>query len=106
MSKTPVDKQVEYLAFLKRSRRIAVISMFGCLLTAVCLILLVYLSKRTYGKEQFENNTRINVVGVLLSASAFVTLIGDRRRFVNVACHDTAVEHKRLIADDERDAKH
>lgn len=103
MTRHPVEEQVKYLAFLRRSRRKAVIAMGGSLLAALCLILLVYFSERTPLKEQFEDDTRIDLVGVLLASSAFVTLVGGG--LSAWLAMDTAAEYRRLSAT-RQDADH
>lgn len=101
MTRHRLEEQVKYLAFLRRSRRKAVIAMGGSLLAALCLMLLVYFSERTPLKEQFEDDTRIDLVGVLLAASAFVTLVGGSLSAWLV--FDTASEYRRL-SDTRQDA--
>jgi len=96
MTRDRVDEQVKYLSFLRRSRRKAVIALGGSLLAALCLMFLVFLSERTPIKEQFEDDTRVDLVGVLLAASAFVTLIGSG--LSAWLALDTAAEYRRLSA--------
>lgn len=90
----------QYLFFLKRSRVKIIISMFGCFLTAICLILILFTSKRIYGKEQLQPSTNFNLIGVLLASSAFVTLIG--AGISTWLAIDIAEEYKKLNINPEK----
>jgi hypothetical protein len=101
MSEIPIDKQVKHLVFLIKTMRIAVMSIWACFLTAICIILVVDLSERVYGKEQLQNTAAFDVIGFLLAGSALMTTMGAGLSTRLVI--EAVTEHKRLIADDKRD---
>ncbi|ACK72301.1 hypothetical protein PCC7424_3925 [Gloeothece citriformis PCC 7424] len=68
--------KTQYLFFLRRSRLKIVISMLGCFLSVICLVLILFLTKRIYDKEQLQQSPNFNLIGILLATSTFVTLVG------------------------------
>jgi hypothetical protein len=99
MSENKTEKQIRHLEIITRRIRAASISISGCFLISICILLTVELSSRVYGREQHQNTTTFDLIGVLLASSAFVTTVGASLSTWLVI--DAAAEYRRLTADDE-----
>ncbi len=67
------------------------------------------MSERVYGREQLQDTTKFDLIGVLLASSAFLTTVGAGLSawfVIDAAARykqliDTVGEYKRLSVDDE-----
>jgi pheromone shutdown protein TraB len=100
MSGNQTDKQIRYLEILPRRMRAASISIVGCFLISICILVTVELSSRVYGREEHQNTTTFDLIGVLLASSAFITTVGAGLSAWLVI--DAAAEYKQLTTDDEQ----
>lgn len=83
---------IRYLTLLRRSRQKAVLAMGGCFLTIICLLLTANTLKHTHSQEQLPQG--FDLLGTLLGASAFITVVGGG---VSAwLAFDTATEYKRV----------
>jgi hypothetical protein len=108
MSEDKIEKQIIQLEFLTRGIRVAAISILGCFLTVICIVLVVDVSERVYGREQLQDTTKSDLIGVLLASSAFLTTVGaglSAWSVIDEAARykDTLGEYKRLSVDDEEE---
>ena len=106
MSEYKIKKSKIQLEFLPRVIRVAAVSLLGCFLTVICIVLVVDVSERVYGREQLQDNAKFDVIGVLLASSAFLTTVGAGLSawfVIDAAARykDTVGEYKRLSVDDE-----
>lgn len=109
MSEDKIEKQIIQLEFLTRGIRVAAVSILGCFLTVICIVLVVDVSERVYGREQLQDTTKFDLIGVLLASSAFLTTVGAGLSawfVIDAAVRykpliDTVDESKRLSVNDE-----
>lgn len=109
MSEDKIEKPIIQLEFLTRGIRVAAVSILGCFLTVICIVLVVDVSERVYGREQLQDTTKFDLIGVLLASSAFLTTVGAGLSawfVIDAAARykqliDTVGEYKRLSVDDE-----
>lgn len=106
MSKDKIERQIIQLEFLTRGIRVASASILGCFLTVICILFVVDVSERVYGREQLQDTTKFDLIGVLLASSAFLTTVGAGLSawfVIDAAARykDTVGEYKRLSVDDE-----
>jgi pheromone shutdown protein TraB len=109
MSEDKIEKSIMQLVFLTRGIRVATVSILGCFLTVICIVLVVDVSERVYGREQLQDTTKFDLIGVLLASSAFLTTVGAglsawfvidaTARYKQLI--DTVGEYKQLSVDDE-----
>lgn len=93
MPQTSLSKvDSRYLVLLRRSRKKAIIALAGCFLTVICLLLTATALRRTYGRNQLPQG--FDLLGTLLGASAFITIVGGGVSAWLVI--DTATEYKRI----------
>ncbi|HEY9735269.1 MAG TPA: hypothetical protein V6D06_03270 [Trichocoleus sp.] len=90
--RTPSQADTRYLALLERSRKKAITALGGCFLTVLCLLLVANSLQRTYNREPLSRG--YDVIGLLLGASGFVTVLGGG--LSTWLAIDTTTEYRRI----------